>query len=109
MYEREGERERLLMGVFLKFCVGMNLPLVPEEGLLACTKLCLCFYLFTPLPPSNDNFIFQLTPQNFTISENAVFNFICQVKQKTLIIWGEDDQIIRNNLAVVSLCYGYKA
>ena len=44
------ERERLLMGVFLKFCVGMNLPLVPEEGLLAYNKLCSCFYLFTPNP-----------------------------------------------------------
>ena len=26
---------------------------------------------------------FNQTPQKFTISENAVFNFICQVKQKT--------------------------
>ncbi|KAM3754738.1 hypothetical protein ACB098_03G188300 [Castanea mollissima] len=31
------------------------------------------------------------------------------VKQKTLIIWGEDDQIISNKLAVVSEFYGYKA
>ena len=37
------ERERILMGVFLKFCVGLNLPIVPEEGLLAYTKLCSCF------------------------------------------------------------------
>lgn len=28
--------------------------------------------------------------------------FVIQVKQKTLIIWGEDDQIISNKLAVVS-------
>ena len=100
------------MGVFLKFCVGMNLALVPEEGLLAYTKLCSCFYLFT-LPPLCPLLMtisyFNHTPQNFTISENAVFNFICQVKQKTLIIWGEDDQIISNKLAVVSVFYGYKA
>ena len=48
-------------------------------------------------------------PQNFIISENAVFSFVYQVKQKTLIIWGEDDKIISNKLAVVSLFYGYKA
>ena len=48
-------------------------------------------------------------PQNFTVAENAVFNFVYQVKQKTLIIWGEDDQIISNKLAVVSLFYGCKA
>ena len=48
-------------------------------------------------------------PQNFTDSENAVFNFNYQVKQKTVIIWDEDDQIISNKLAVVSLFYGIKA
>uniref|UniRef100_A0A7N2LAY5 Uncharacterized protein n=1 Tax=Quercus lobata TaxID=97700 RepID=A0A7N2LAY5_QUELO len=34
---------------------------------------------------------------------------IQQVKQKTLIIWGEDDQIISNKLAMVSKFYGYEA
>ena len=76
------------MEVFVKFCVGMNLPLVPEEGLLAYTKLCLCFYLFTP---------------------HLSIPFVYQVKQKTLIIWGEDDQIISNKLAMVSKFYGYEA
>ena len=37
MRERERERERVLIRAFLNFCVGMNLPLVPEEGLLAYT------------------------------------------------------------------------
>ena len=86
VWERERERERILLGVFVKFCVGMNLPLVPEEGLFAYTKLCLCFYLFIPTPRPLLMTISYLnqTPQNFSISENSVFNFIYQVKQKTL-------------------------
>ena len=97
----ERERERLLMGVFLKFCVGMNLPLVPEEGLLACTKLCLCFYLFTPLPPSNDNFIFQSNATKIYHLWKCCFQFYLPGKA--------EDQIISNKLAVVSVFYGYKA
>ena len=44
-----------------------DLPLVPEEGLLAYTKLCSYFYLFTPtpLPPFNDNFISQSNATKF--------------------------------------------
>ena len=97
------------MGVFLKFCVGMNLPQFHKKvywHILNCDPP-------TPhptlLPPYNDNFISPLKATKFTVYENAIFCFVYQVKQKTLIIWGEDDQIIRNNLAVVSLCYGYKA
>ena len=64
--------------------------------------------VFTSSPPHpNDNFISQF--KSFTVSENAIVNFVYQVKQKTLIIWGEDDQIISNKLAMVSKFYGYEA
>lgn len=54
---------------------------------------------------SSCNFIFYVVYWFRSCHDGKLFSILMlgllQVKQKTLIIWGEDDQIIDNKLAVV--------